>query len=325
MIRSTNKELGEYDLVRELDHVAEVWDAISRALPDYWKGFVEAERGPDPVAQLATKFKTTGSKRKTDREVLAPVFETSLVAYDKEAQKYRKFFDAEAIEEYQDDPNSFKQGLMRDVPVIANTLRQRRKELAEWQKHFKIAKGKDLLEIFANVLEFIDGWLEQHVPATYRDLDDPAAFGLDDLDDDDTMSMQNVVGMGIKSIVLYHLHPDRLPPRGRAGLYGLYFLSGRADFGLPSGSSEFLMINDLNPVSDGSFVMDQNYWYPYGLYSLYSLRVCRWMEQRLAEAGIALDPAMRYVYVDRFFEAVCDQHEADLRTMRAHERFEIPA
>lgn len=325
MIRSTNNELGEYDLAKEPEHVAEVWSAISTALPQYWTRFVNAERGAEPAAQLAAKFKTSGSKRKSDREVLAPVFERALSAYEKEAQKYRVFFDVEAMEEYQDDPNSFKQGLMRDVPVIANTLRQRRKELAEWQKHFKIAKGRDLLEIFANVLDFTGEWIEQHPPASYRDIDDPSSFGLDALDDDETMSMQNVVGMGIKSIVLYHLHPDRLPARGRDGLYGLYFLSGRGDFGLPSGSSEFLMVNDLNPASDGSLIMDQNYWYPYGLYSLYALRVFRWMEQRLAEVGMVLDQAMRYVYVDRFFEAVCDSHEADLKTMRAHERFEIPA
>lgn len=325
MIRSTNKKLGEYDLAKAPKHVADVWSAISRALPEYWKRFVDGERGADPAAQLATKFKTTGAKRATDREVLAPVFERALVDYEKEAQKYRSFFDPGAMEEFQDDPNSFKQGLRSDVPVIARTLRQPRPELAEWQKHFKIAKGKDLLEIFANVLDFTAEWIGNHPPAAYRDLDDPAAFGLDPLDDDETMSMQNVVGMGIKSIVLYHLHPDRLPPRGRDGLYGLYFLSGRGAFGLPSGSSEFLMVNDLNPVSDGSLVMDQNYWYPYGLYSLYALRVCKWMEQRLEEAGMVLDQSMRYVYVDRFFEAVCDSHQADLKTMRAHERFEIPA
>jgi hypothetical protein len=37
----------------------------------------------------------------------------------------RAFFEPAAMDEYRDDPKRFKQGLARDVPVIANTLRQR--------------------------------------------------------------------------------------------------------------------------------------------------------------------------------------------------------
>ena len=59
-------------------------------------------------------------------------------------------------------------------------------------------------------------------------------------------------------------------------------------FNLPSKSSEFLMVNDIAPASDGSIVMDQNYWYPYGLFSLYALRVFRWIGQRASNAGFAL-------------------------------------
>ena len=139
------------------------------------------------------------------------------------------------------------------------------------------------------------------------------------------MSIVNVVGMGIKSIILYHLDPERLPARGRNGLYGLFFLSGRQHFKLPSDSSEFLMINDLNPASDGSIIMDQNYWYPYSVFSVYALRVFRWIAERAQKTHVTVDPSVRYVYVERFFSAVCDQHSDDLKTMRAHERFEVPA
>jgi hypothetical protein len=72
-------------------------------------------------------------------------------------------------------------------------------------------------------------------------------------------------------------------------------------------------------------IMDQNYWYPYGTFSVYAMRVFRWIEQRAKTAGFSVDPKLRYVYVDRFFESVCDQHGPDLKTMRAHERFEVPA
>lgn len=325
MILSTNSELGEYDLVREPEHIAKVWEAIKGSLSKYWQGFIESESGIETLAPLAAKF---GAKlptiSKSEVKLLGRVFEKAVASYEKDAVKYRRFFDPDALEEFQDDPNSFKQALSRDVPVIANTLRQKRAELKEWQMHFRRAKAKDLLEVFANVIDFFHDWSPKHTKSSYDQLDEPSAFELDPLDNDETMYMTNVIGMGIKSILLYHIDPERLPARGRNGLYGLYFLSGRDSFELPSDSSEFLMVNDISPVSDGSLIMDQNYWYPYGLFSLYALRIYQWIDSHAKSIGYTLDQTVRYIYVERFLQAVCDQHKEDLKTMRAHERFEVP-
>jgi hypothetical protein len=54
------------------------------------------------------------------------------------------------------------------------------------------------------------------------------------------------------------------------------------------------------------------------------LRVFRWMDSHATSIGFSLDRTHRYVYVERFFESVCKQHADDLKTMRAHERFEVP-
>ena len=323
MILSTNQELNEYDLVREPDHIAKVWAAVERALPEYWDQFVKNGRQETPAARLAAKF--GGDAIQKEAAVMARVFEKVIESYEKEATKYRTFFDPDAMDEFYDDPNAFKHGLSRDVPVIANTLRQRHAELKKWQMYFGSARPNDLLGVFSAVLDFCVEWSKSHSTAQYDKYDSPNDFGLNPLDVDERMSMVNVVGMGIKSIMLFHLDPERLPPRGRYGLYGLYFLSGRDHFRLPSESSEFLMINDVHPASDGSLVMDQNYWYPYDVFSLYALRVYRWIEARAKTAGFVIDRRIRYVYVERLFNAVCDQHAADLKTMRAHERFEIPA
>lgn len=323
MIRSINKELDEYSLVRKPEHVKRVWKEVESSLPRYWDTFVTAERERTPGAKLAEKF--GGSFSAKESAVISEVFDVAVESYEKEAEKYRKFFDPAAMEEYFDDPNAFKQGLAHDVPVIAKTLRQRNAQLREWQMHFRASRPKDLLEVFTNVLDFQADWSREHAPTEYAKHDAPDEFALDPLDDDETMSLLKVIGMGIKSIVLHHLDPERLPPRGRNGLYGLFFLSAKNHFDLPSKSSEFLMINDLSPTSDGSIIMDQNYWYPYGTYSVYAIRVFRWIHERAKTSGFTVDPTMRYVYVDRFFESVCDQHVADLQTMRAHERFEVPA
>ena len=328
MIRSTNQDLGEYDAICEPKHITKVWAVIENSLPKYWAKFVGRDIDQDPVAELAAKFgKSLKAKPKPKSTILEEIFEKAIAAYEKDAENYRRFFAPDALEEYRDDPNAFKQALARDVPVIAGTLRQRRAELKEWQIHFRSARANDLLELFSSVLDFQAEWAEEHPATTYSGLDakgDPESFGLDPLDGDESMSLRSVVGMGIKSIVLFHLDPERLPARGRNALYGLYFLSGRGDFGLPSNSSEFLMVNDINPASDGSLIADQNYWYPYGLFSLYALRIYKWLDQQAASVKFVLDQSLRYVYVERFFESVCEEHADDLKTMRAHERFEVP-
>lgn len=325
MIRSTNETLGEYDLIREPDHIALVWGALQRSLPEYWERFVQTARRGDPASRLAGRFGSAARPAgSANARVIAHVFEDAVGKYEKEAEKYRRFFNPSALDEYHDDPNSFKQGLAREVPVIANTLRQRSAELKEWQMHFRAARAKDLLATFSNVTDYIADWSSSHPLSVYSTLDSPAAFDLDSLDNDESMYLINVIGMGIKSIVLYHLDPARLPARGRIGLYALYFLSEKKNFGLPSKTSEFLMINDVSPASDGSIVMDQNYYYPYGTYSMYALRVYRWICERGVALGYTPDDSMRYVIVDRFFQGICDEHSEDVKTMRAHERFEFP-
>ena len=163
MIRSSNQELGEYDLIRQPDHIAKVWSVIDASLPQYWDRFVESVALSDPAAQLAAKFKTS-SKRVPGKagRVLAHLFEKTIHDYEKEAPKYRRFFDLEALDEYHDDPNAFKQVLSRDVPIIANTLRSRRTELKEWQRSFRTARAKDLLAVFESVLDFIGEWGEAY-------------------------------------------------------------------------------------------------------------------------------------------------------------------
>jgi hypothetical protein len=63
--------------------------------------------------------------------------------------------------------------------VIAGTLNQRRSELQKWQRDFRMARGKDLLEVFSNVLDFRADWVKAQPEAIYAVHDDPASFGLD--------------------------------------------------------------------------------------------------------------------------------------------------
>jgi hypothetical protein len=310
MILSSNQKLGEFEAIRVPQHIARVWESIASRLPQYWRAFAERELAKQPVAAASA---------------VAQAFAAAVQEYEKTAKKYRDFFVPEAMEEFADDPGAFKSHLAKDVPIIARTLNQRRPELLEWQRDFRGARAKDLLAVFSNVLDFREEWANSQPESVFATHDDPAAFGLDPLDDDESMTLTNVIGMGIKSVVLHHLDSRIFPRRLRTDLYGLYFLSGMNDFGLASRSSEFLMINDRALASNGSMIMDHNFWYPYGLFSMYVLRIFRWLQAQVQSEGRGLDTQVRHVFVAHFLASVCAGHVEDMKTMRAHDRFEIPA
>lgn len=320
MIRSKSEDLKEYELIRDSVHVDKVWARIESSLSDYWPSLLEAAEESDSASKLVKKF---GGALTSPATLLHKALGAAIESYEKDAEKYRPWFNAETLEEFLDDPNAFKQTLSRDVPIIANTLRQQRAELKDWQRHFREARPNDLLEVFSNVIDFVADWSDAHPPKVYAQLDAIDAFGLDPLDSDENMFIWNVIGMGIKSIVLYHLDPERLPARGQNALYGLYFLTKGDHFRLPTQTSEFLMIDDAHQKS-GCILMDHNYWYPYGVFSLYALRIYRWIEAKAKAEETSLDAAYRFVYVEHLFAEVCRQHHEDLKTMRGHERFEAP-
>lgn len=325
MILSTNNDLGEYETILEPAHIEQVCKDIEGALPRYWQAFIDRESGKQPANKLAAHFGKAQGKPTSPGVLATQAFAAAVQQYERSALKYRRFFGSEQMEEFADDPNSFKLHLAREVPVIAGTLNQRRAELQKWQRDFRGAKGRDLLEVFSNVLDFREDWTRAQSEPVYAQHGDPAAFALDPLDDDDGMTLRNVIGMGIKSIVLYHLDARVFPQRARTDLYGLYFLTGMKDYGLASKSSEFLMINDREPASNGSWIMEHNFWYPYGLFSLYANRIFRWLDGQIRDQGGALDTHVRHVFVAHFFSCVCAEHLEDMKIMRAHDRFEVPA
>jgi hypothetical protein len=324
MILSKNRELGEFDKIRTSEHIATVWGAIETGLPRYWERFKKREMAKAPAARLAGHFKAGGGKASSQVDARMRSFASAIEKYEKGAEKYRRFFHPDAMEEFHDDPNAFKQHLAKEVPVIAGTLMQRRPELQEWQRYFRASRGRDLLAVFSNLLDFREDWSRQHPETAYTHYDQLEDFGLDPAEDE-SMTLTNVIGMGIKSIVLYNLDPTRLPQRARSDLYGLYFLTGMNHFGLASNSSEFLMINDREPASNGSLIMEHNFWYPYGLFSLYVLRIFRWVDGQIRQKGEGLDPHARYIYVGHFLNEVCSEHADHMKVMRAHDRFEVPA
>lgn len=324
MLRSLAREGTEFEVLDQPEHIEKIWAEISKNLPDYWEKWVDAEMPDEEEVPKLFGQAMKPTEKPSEAMLLTKIFDKAIGDYEKEAEKYREFFHEEALEEYEDDPNAFKQGLSKEMPVIAKTLRQRNEELKEWQKQYHLADANELLSVFVNVLDFYSSWSEDNPVGEYVEFDTPEEYDLNEINNDEDMNLSGVIGMGIKTITLYHTDPERMPPLGRFALFGLYFLSGRIADDMPSESSEFLMINDQSKAANGSYVMDQNYWYPYSVFSMYLQRIFRWIQSRAEEANFLVDHKFRYVYVERFLEGVSRLHADDMKTMRAHDSYGIP-
>lgn len=93
-------------------------------------------------------------------------------------------------------------------------------------------------------------------------------------------------------------------------------MTGRKDYGFRDGS-EFLMIN---PDGTGT---QQNYYYPYDLFSYYALVLYLTLKSASSKLGYHLNSGLRYVYVNTFLDHIADLHRADIDTLKPqHEQFD---
>lgn len=319
---SNDEQKSEWQAVEELDHVDALWAAVEQSLPGYLSTMVapKAPGGEDILSKLGAtgKFKISGKKAKPTAVIADPSrFEDALESFEKRAAKYRAFFLTDLLQEFRDDdPDSFKGQVSKKCPVIQAGLQSKSEDLKEWQIRFKMTPSAELLTTFENLVAFADDYVESDGDEDdYSQHDAMGDFKFEGFDGEH-VGVPGVIGGGIKSEVLYHLHPRLFPLRSRAALYGLYFLTGRSYFGLHSKTSEFLMINDTVKNPDWNMRMDHNYWYSYALFTLYAMRVARALQAVCAEKGLSFEVENRYVYVDAFFRHVCNRHPDDLKVMR---------
>ena len=77
---------------------------------------------------------------------------------------------------------------------------------------------------------------------TYDEIGTIDALGLSPLDQDESYTVYGVIGGGIKSHMLFKVHPAAFPNRSRSALWALWYLTGKKCFDC-SMDSEFLMID----------------------------------------------------------------------------------
>jgi len=321
MLRSNiNTERSDFNKVKDADHIEKVWQSIEKNIPIYFQKMIDSNDELDALKESGS-FKIKASAPDI-RKKISEIFADGLHYYQKEDSKYKKFFNVNSMQEFEDedDPKAFKSALSTKVPIILKARNSKAEMMYEWQTRFATSKAIDVYAIFFNLITFMNEFIEDTRIEDFSVVD-----GIKDLDDfivlneDDDYNVPGVIGMGIKSSVLYFLNSKYFLCANKNTLFGFYFLSDCEAFRLPSGSNEFIMIKDdrqeMNRRENKNMLIDQNYWYPYDLFLLYSLRSYRLLKELCARNNYKLDDAYRFVHLNTFMSHIWDMKEDIIYTM----------
>jgi hypothetical protein len=233
-------------------------------------------------------------------------FKAHLREFTTDQARYQEFLDEAALDEYADAPAAFKTVMGRNCPIVKRCLHSQAKVMEQYQKAFYSMSSTEMLEKTTNIVRFANEYVRRRREERPLQVTQPADLGLAELDTD-AYTAFGVIGGGIRSHFLYNLYPRTFPNRSQSAIWALYFMTERKDYGFHDGT-EFLMIQE-----DGA---QQNYFYPYELFTYYAHCFYRLIEQALAVEQLRPHKDYRFVYVDCFLTFVTEQHEHDINTIR---------
>lgn len=303
------------DICFDEEHIRKVVVVIENNFDDWFDKFLETGSGTvisdADFEKLREKFHVSGySKKKTKKDrttAYKQIIANSIDSFEKDRDDYLNIFDLETLEEYEDDITTFKSKILRDkCPIIRKTIQNRRaKQLDKYRADFNRSNPQELLQVVTNLCEF-----EENYKTNAYEIDTNVTvdtLGLGALDTEE-YTVYGVIGGGIKSHMLYKVCPGLFPNRSQFALWALWFLTGQEKFDCKM-DSEFLMIDPKKCITQ------QNYFYPYGLFSYYAYVVYMLLKNKADELGTYIDESYRYVIVDAFLSFISEQHSEGINML----------
>lgn len=302
----------------EQSHIDQVLQELRKNILIYLSKYIETEGGShitdDAANKLAEAFGASSrpkSKAKDPKKILELCLSEAIDDFNKDRGIYQDILNLEALEEYKLDVPSFKNKVLRDqIPIIRKTLQNKAaKELDKYRIAFKNAQPGDLFKVVENIVTLAKDWKQNKYNAKeFENIKSCEKLDYHKFDDED-YNAHGVIGGGIKSHFIYKLYPEMYPHRSREALWSLWFLSEKKRFGCKE-DSEFLMID----VESGS--TQQNYFYPYGLFAYYALKIYEELKKIYAKNGISLSIEYRFVAVDAFLSFISRQHQSEIDVLK---------
>ena len=312
---------GVEDICYEDSHVKKVLAEIKGHFDEYFEKFIETGAGNKvslaEFEKLQKKFGVNPAKDKNNKAVggtYITIIKEAIDDFEKDRESYKKIFDDKLLDDYDEDADVFKSKVLRnECPIIRKTLANKKaKELDKYRVAFGTADADDLLAVVYNLCLFGNEYAKDYDPNTYEDAKTYEELGVDLLDTDE-YTYYGVIGGGIKTHMLFKIHPGLFPNRSRNAIWALWYLTGKQTFGCNT-DSEFLMI-DVNKS-----ITQQNYFYPYQLFAYYAFEIYKMLRDKADEMGAYIDTEYRYVVVDKFLDFVADEHEEEISFLKAQIR-----
>lgn len=304
--RDTREWNREFRLIKKQSHIDEVWSVMEPIVNDYAERYFADrthEGGPIQPKQAMTLH------------VRGLILEN-----DKLHDRYHEIFDPDLMEEYGDDTEGFKGVVLKKrCKVIADTLGSPADDLKEWKAKFYSCKSQRLYDAFVNMTEFAAAYDESMDEEAMGALDDVDSCRLAEMEDEKSefgdCYITGVLGYGIVTNILNHMYPRTFPGSHHAGTWSLFFLSGGNKLiDMPSGTSEFTMLKDDHMVG-GNYITDHNYFLPYEVFCIYTLRIYRLLEKRMKDRfGYEFPSDQHFLLTNDFYSFVRTQNASYIAT-----------
>ena len=309
---------GVEDICYEHGHIEQVLNVIRNNFDPYFIRFLESMAGKgislEDIQVIQERFRIDGKVKKENRDLgenYKAIIRQAIEDFEKDRGDYEKIFRRNWLEDLDEDAGSFKsKTLKNECPIIRKTLANKKaKELDKYRISFSMADPDWLLDVVYKLCVFGEEYQNKYDPNTYEDAQTYEDLELSLLDTDEYTAF-GVIGGGIKTHMLYKVHPAIFPNRSRNAVWALWFLSGKRPFGCRT-DSEFLMI-DVKKI-----ITQQNYFYPYQLFAYYAFEIYKMLRDKAADYNAYIDTNYRYVIVDAFMEFVAMEHESEINILRA--------
>lgn len=295
----------------ENEHICKNIELTNKQFEKYFSEFIESGNNSalthEKLEQMAENFGIDTPETKVNiTERYNKIINEAIAEFEKDREKYLAIMNKDVLEAYEEDVNYFKEKVLRnECPVIHSTLQNKKaKQLDKYRKDFNIAKANELLEVVANLCNFSERYIENNKNNAFTNVKNYKELELDILDTDE-YTAYGVIGGGIKSMLLYKMYPEFFSYRSREAIWSLWYLTNKEVLDCTM-DSEFIMI-DTNKT-----ITQQNYFYPYCLFSFYALNIFYLLNQKAKEYNVVIPIKYRYVIVDAFMSFVARTHQEEI-------------
>lgn len=312
---------GVEDICYEQEHVEKVLAVIKENFDDHFMRFLETTGGKgvslESIQSLQRKFGIEVQQKKKHSnltENYKEIIRDAIEEFEKDREDYKKIFRQSWLEDLDEDADFFKSKVLKnECPIIRKTLANKKaKELDKYRLSFSLADPDWLLHVVYNLCVFGDDYQGNYNPNTYEDSQTYQDLDLSLLDTDE-YTAYGVIGGGIKTHMLYKVHPALFPNRSRNAIWALWYLTNKKTFGCKT-DSEFLMIDRDKSITQ------QNYFYPYQLFAYYAFEIYKMLRDKATEYNAFIGTEYRYVIVDAFFEFIAMEHDEEITFLKSQIR-----